>query len=120
MNPLNIFKAYTYYKLFKIIKPRINGLITIIILIVLVFYIHSEYLNFIEFKSKSSGSYIGLSFIIKNLLIAFIILGYFYFSNILKKTKDNSENIKLENRGKSSDKVTSLSEFLEDDELYKK
>lgn len=120
MNPLNIFKAYTFYKLYKIVKPRINGLITLAILIILILYIHSEYLNFVKFSSSSSGNYVGFSFIIKNLLIALIILGYFYFSIILQKTKDDSKDIKFQNKEKSSEKVATLDEFLEDDELRKK
>ena len=48
-------------------------------MIFLIIYIHSEYLNYVEFKEKTSANYIGLSFIIKNSLILMVTLSYFYF-----------------------------------------
>ena len=41
-------------------KERLSGLLLTIILLILVLYIHSQYLNFIEFNAKNEGSYIIL------------------------------------------------------------
>ena len=93
------------------------------ILLILVFYIHGEYLNYFEFKSQNDGSYIGLSFIIKNILIIGIVLGYLFFYKTMNKTKlsikETKENIIKESNNKDKEKVTSLDQFLNSDELDK-
>ena len=104
-------------------KERLSGLLLTIILLILVLYIHSQYLNFIEFNAKNEGSYIGLSFIIKNTLILGIVFGYIYFYRIIGKTKESiketKETIIKENKTDGKEKVSSLEQFLEDDELDK-
>ena len=82
-------KQFLYGQIFLWLKPRLSGLFLVIILIISVFYFHSEYLKFVEFSSKNQHSYLGLSFVIKNSLIVLIILGYFYFYRTLNKTKDS-------------------------------
>ena len=113
-------KLFIYRQIYNFIKERIAGISFTAILIFLIIYIHSEYLNYVEFKSKNDESYIGASFIIKNAFIILILIGYFYFYRTINKTKesfkDTKEIIKNE-QGNSNDKVKSLDEFLEDDEL---
>ena len=63
---------------------------------------------------------IGASFIIKNAFIILILIGYFYFYRTINKTKESFKETKeiIENeQTNSNDKVKSLDEFLEDDEL---
>lgn len=114
-------KQFLYGQVFLWLKPRLNGLFLVIILIISVFYFHSEYLKFVEFSSKNQHSYLGLSFIIKNSLIVLIILGYFYFYRTLKKTKDSikqtQELIKKDKVLDNNQKVKSLDDFLSDDEI---
>ena len=114
-------KQFLYGQIFLWLKPRLSGLFLVIILIISVFYFHSEYLKFVEFSSKNQHSYLGLSFIIKNSLIVLIILGYFYFYRTLNKTKDSikqtQELIKKDIVLDSSQKVKSLDDFLSDDEI---
>ncbi len=114
-------KQFLYGRIYLWLKPRLSGLFLVIILIISVFYFHSEYLKFVEFSSKNQHSYLGLSFIIKNSLIVLIILGYFYFYRTLKKTKDSigqtEELIKKDKVLDSSKKVKSLDDFLSDDEI---
>ena len=116
-----ITKQFLYGQVYLWLKPRLSGLFFVIILIISVFYFHSEYLKFVEFSSKNQHSYLGLSFIIKNSLIVLIILGYFYFYRTLKKTKDSikqtQELIKKDIVLDSSQKVKSLDDFLSDDEI---
>ena len=59
-------KQFAYGRIYLWAKERLSGLLLTIILLILVFYIHSEYLNYIEFKSENEATYIGLSFVIKN------------------------------------------------------
>ena len=114
-------KQFLYGQVFLWLKPRLSGLFLVIILIISVFYFHSEYLKFVEFSSKNQHSYLGLSFVIKNSLIVLIILGYFYFYRTLNKTKDSikqtQELIKKDKVLDSSQKVKSLDDFLSDDEI---
>jgi transposase len=114
-------KQFLYGRIYLWLKPRLSGLFLVIILIISVFYFHSEYLKFVEFSSKNQHSYLGLSFIIKNSLIVLIILGYFYFYRTLNKTKDSikqtQELIKKDIVLDSSQKVKSLDDFLSDDEI---
>ena len=114
-------KQFLYGRIYLWLKSRLSGLFLVIILIISVFYFHSEYLKFVEFSSKNQHSYLGLSFIIKNSLIVLIILGYFYFYRTLNKTKDSikqtQELIKKDIVLDNSQKVKSLDDFLSDDEI---
>ena len=114
-------KQFLYGQIFLWLKPRLSGLFFVIILIISVFYFHSEYLKFVEFSSKNQHSYLGLSFILKNSLIVLIILGYFYFYRTLNKTKDSikqtQELIKKDKVLDNNQKVKSLDDFLSDDEI---
>ena len=82
-----------------------------------------QYLNYIEYKEKFEESYVGLSFIIKNILILLVAGGYFYFYFVLGKNKKSIEEkfsqkqTSVKEESKSSDMVSSLDEFLNDDEL---
>ena len=110
--------------------------VKISILLILIFYAHSEYLKYLEFSSKASGSYVGISFVIKNLLIILVLTGYLYFSNFLKatkeeidekifsnitnETKEEAEEKIIKTGNKSTSMVENLDQFLEEDELDRK
>ena len=102
-------------------KERLAGLLLTVILLILVFYIHSQYLDYIEFKLKNEGNYIGISFIIKNTLILGIVFGYIYFYRTMGKTKESiketKDTILKENKTDDKERVSSLEQFLEDDEI---
>ncbi len=78
-------KQFLYGRLYLWLKERIGGILLLAIAIFLIFYFHSEYLHYVEYKTKFEESYIGLSFIIKNTLILLIAGGYFYFYLFLNK-----------------------------------
>ena len=114
-------KQFVYGRIYLWAKERLSGILLTLILLILVFYIHSEYLNYIEFKSKNLGSYIGLSFVIKNILILVIVFGYLYFYRTINKTKQSIKHtkqvIKEEQKLDDKERVKSLDEFLSDDEI---
>ena len=86
----------------------------------MIIYIHSEYLNYVEFKEKTSANYIGLSFIIKNSLILIVTLSYFYFYRFLSKAKKKIENNEInffQNKDDGSERIDDLDYFLNDDEI---
>ena len=113
-------KFVIFYKIYKWIEPRFGIIVKISILLILIFYAHSEYLRYLEFSSKAVGSYVGTSFIIKNLLIVLVLMGYLYFSNFLKETKEEIDEKIIKTENKSSNRVENLDQFLEDDELNRK
>ena len=116
-----ITKQFFYGQIFLWLKSRLSGIFFSVILIILVVYLHNEYLKFVEFNNKNQHDYLGLSFIIKNGLIILIVIGYYYFHRTLNKTKDSikqtQEIIKKDSTSNSNEKVKSLNDFLSDDEI---
>lgn len=116
-------KQFLYGRLYLWLKERIGGILMLAIAIFLIIYFHNEYLNYVEYKTKFEESYIGLSFIIKNILILLVSGNYFYFYFFLNKTKQvikkDEININKIKEDSKNDMVTSLDEFLNDDELHK-
>ena len=114
-------KQFLYGRLYLWIKDKIGGILTVAVAIFLIIYIHNEYLNYVEYKTKFEESYIGLSFIVKNILILLIAGGYFYFYFFLNKAnksiKEDKEVPKQSATENNEEMVNSLDEFLEDDEL---
>ena len=114
-------KNFIILRIYDWAKERLSGLLLTIILLILVLYLHGQYLNYIEFKSNNEGSYIGISFIIKNTLILAIVFGYIYFYRKINQTKvsikETKETIKKENKIDDKERVSSLDQFLEDDEI---
>ena len=113
-------KLFIYRQIYNFIKERIAGISFTAILIFLIIYIHSEYLNYVEFKEKTSANYIGLSFIIKNGLILIVTLSYFYFYRFLSKAKKTIEKTEVnsnKNKDDQSERIDDLNYFLNDDEI---
>ena len=113
-------KLFIYRQIYNFIKERIAGISFTAILIFLIIYIHSEYLNYVEFKEKTSANYIGLSFIIKNSLILIVTLSYFYFYRFLSKAKKTIEKTDVnsnQNKDDHSERIDDLNYFLNEDEI---
>ena len=113
-------KLFIYRQIYNFIKERIAGISFTAILIFLIIYIHSEYLNYVEFKEKTSANYIGLSFIIKNSLILIVTLSYFYFYRFLSKAKKTIEKNEVnsnQNKDDQFERIDDLNYFLNDDEI---
>ena len=118
-------KQFIYGRIYLWIKDKLGAILFLSISIFLIIYFHNEYLKYIEYKEKFAESYVGLSFVIKNILILLVAGGYFYFYFVLGRNKKNIEeksnqkqaSVKEESR--SSEMVDSLDEFLSDDELNK-
>jgi len=118
-------KQFIYGRIYLWIKDRLGAILFLSISIFLIIYFHNEYLKYIEYKEKFAESYVGLSFVIKNILILLIAGGYFYFYFVLGRNKksieekSNQKQASVKEESKSSDMVSSLDEFLNDDELNK-
>tara|TARA_B110000977_G_C10772110_1_gene375088 strand:+ start:267 stop:650 length:384 start_codon:yes stop_codon:yes gene_type:complete len=121
-----ITKQFLYGRFYLWLKPRLSGIFLSIILLILVFYIHSEYLNYIEFKSKyldlkpeNQKSYIGLSFVLKNFFILSIVIGYLYFYKTMNKTEKSISKTQevLKEDVQKNERASSLEEFMSDEEI---
>ena len=116
-----ISKQFLYGRIYLWAKERLSGILFTAIILFLILYLHSEYLKYVEFKEKTSANYIGLSFIIKNILIVIVTFSYFYFYTFLNRAKKlitkNEGNVK---QASNSEMVESLDNFLEDDEMDRK
>ena len=118
-------KQFIYGRIFLWIKDKLGAILFLFISIFLIIYFHNEYLQYIEYKEKFAESYVGLSFVIKNILILLVAGGYFYFYFVLGRNKksieekSNQKQASIKEESKTSDMVSSLDEFLSDDELNK-
>ena len=118
-------KQFIYGRIYLWIKDRLGAILFQSISIFLIIYFHNEYLKYIEYKEKFAESYVGLSFVIKNILILLVAGGYFYFYFVLGRNKksieekSNQKQASVKEESKSSEMVDSLDEFLSDDELNK-
>ena len=116
-------KQFIYGRIYLWIKDRLGAILFLSISIFLIIYFHNEYLKYIEYKEKFAESYVGLSFVIKNILILLVAGGYFYFYFVLGRNKksieekSNQKQASIKEESKTSDMVSSLDEFLDDDEL---
>ena len=118
-------KQFIYGRIYLWIKDKLGAILFLFISIFLIIYFHNEYLQYIEYKEKFAESYVGLSFVIKNILILLVAGGYFYFYFVLGRNKksieekSNQKQASVKEESKSSEMVDSLDEFLSDDELNK-
>ncbi len=116
-------KQFIYGRIYLWVKDKLGAILFLFISIFLIIYFHNEYLNYIEYKEKFAESYVGLSFVIKNILILLVAGGYFYFYFVLRSSKKNIEEKSIQKQTdekeeiKDSNMVSSLDEFLDDDEL---
>ena len=118
-------KQLLYGRIYLWAKDKLGAILFLFISIFLIIYFHNEYLKYIEYKEKFAESYVGLSFVIKNILILLVAGGYFYFYFVLGRNKksieekSNQKQASVKEESKSSEMVDSLDEFLSDDELNK-
>ena len=118
-------KQFIYGRIYLWVKDKLGAILFLSISIFLIIYFHNEYLKYIEYKEKFAESYVGLSFVIKNILILLVAGGYFYFYFVLGRNKksieekSNQKQASVKEESKSSEMVDSLDEFLSDDELNK-
>ena len=82
-----ILKSTLLLKIYFWLKPRLFNLTVLIFSIIVISYVHSEYISWVEISEKKI--LLGYSYIIKNILILIAILIYFLTSK--KQTKSIEE-----------------------------
>ena len=111
-------KQFLYGRFYLWLKSNLGKAFFFGLIIFLIFYFHSEYLKYADLKQSTDSNYIGISFVVKNLLIIIVTIFYLYFYFFLGKTVKSIEI--LQKNIKNYDKkhrVNSLSFFLTEDEL---
>ena len=80
-------KQLIYGRIYLWVKDKLGAILFLFISIFLIIYFHNEYLKYIEYKEKFVESYVGLSFIIKNILINLTLLTFFLLKRSTVKLK---------------------------------
>ena len=113
-----ILKQFLYGRFYLWLKSNLGRAFFFLVIIFLIFYFHSEYLKYVDLKESSGNSYIGLSFIVKNLLIIIVTISclyfYFFLGKATKSIETSQKNIK---KNDELNHVDSLDFFLNDDEI---
>ena len=116
-----IVKQFLYGRFYLWLKSHLGRVFFLAVIIFLIFYFHSEYLKYVDIKENSENNYIGLSFIVKNLLIIIVTISclyfYFFLGKTVKSIESSQENIK---KYDELNRVDSLDFFLEEEEINKK
>ena len=84
-------KQFLYGRVYLWLKPKIYGLLFLLLAISSIFYLHNEYLRYLEINDDNY--LIGLSFVIKNILIICLVIGYLIFQYFLNKSNDKIEKL---------------------------
>ena len=116
-----ILKQFLYGRFYLWLKSNLGRAFFFLVIIFLIFYFHSEYLKYIDLKENSENSYIGLSFVVKNLSIIIVTISYLYFYFFLgKATKSIETSEKSIQKNDELNHIDSLEFFLSDDEIDRK
>ena len=114
-------KQFLYGRFYLWLKSHLGRVFFFAIIIFIIFYFHGEYLKYVDLKENSPNNYIGLSFIVKNLLIIIATISclyfYFFLGKTIKSIENSQENIKKDDE---LNRVDSLDYFLEEEEINKK
>ena len=92
-----LFKSTVYLKIYlflRKVRPQLIGLAILLSIIFIITYSHSEYISWVEISGRKI--FLGYSYLLKNVLIAFSILVYFLF--IRRQKKKTMQFNKSENK----------------------
>ena len=113
-----IVKQFLYGRFYLWLKSNLGKAFFFAVMIFLIFYFHSEYLKYVDLKQSTENDYIGLSFVVKNLLIIIVTISYLYFYFFLGKATKSIELLQKNIKNCDEiDRVDSLSYFLNEDEM---
>lgn len=80
-----ILKSTLLLKIYFWLKPRLFNLSVLIFTIIIISYVHGEYISWIEISEKKI--FLGYSYIFKNILILLSILIYFLVTKNMTKNQ---------------------------------
>ena len=105
------------------VKPKLSAFFLLLLVVGLTIYIHSQYLSYIEYTQRISVKDfgIGVSFIVKNIIIILAIIIYLIFTFMLNKAKPNQiKKVEITNKENDNERTDSLDFLLEKDKLENK
>jgi predicted membrane protein len=105
------------------IKPKLSAFLLLLLVVGLTIYIHSQYLSYIEYTQRISAKDfgIGVSFILKNIIIILAIIVYLIFTFMLNKAKPNQiKKVEIINKENDNERTDNLDFLLEKDKLENK
>ena len=89
---IKIIKFITALQIYKWLKPKIKNLSILLIFVLVIIYLHNEFLEWSEITENKN--FVGYSFIIKNLLLFLAILFYI----LILRLQSLKESTNLENK----------------------
>ena len=111
-------KQFLYGRFYLWLKSNLGRAFFFGLIIFLIFYFHSEYLKYAYLKQSTDSNYIGISFVVKSLLIIIVTISYLYFYFFLGKSVKSIEILQKNIKNCDEiDRVNSLNYFLTEDEM---
>ena len=96
-----IIKLLVATSVYRWAKPKFKSLVVLISIVLLTIYLHNEYLEWSD--RTNNEKYIGLSYIIKNLLL-FLSIGFYVLLMRIQHLKSTEEIVQEKQIGDGFDK----------------
>ena len=96
-----IIKLLVASSVYRWAKPKFKSLVILISVVLLTLYFHNEYLDWSD--RTNNEKYIGLSYIIKNLLL-FLSIGFYILLLRIQHLKENEKIVQEKRIGDGFDK----------------
>ena len=90
---LKFFQFITALSIYKWLKPKIKGILILVGCGLITIYLHNEYLNWALITENLS--YVGFSFILKNIVLIIIVFSYLINLRIQNLKDDKIDKSKI-------------------------
>jgi large-conductance mechanosensitive channel len=90
---IKIIRFFTALQIYKWLKPKIKSLSILLIFILIIIYIHNEFLEWSEITENKN--FVGYSFIIKNLLLFLAISFYILILRVQSLKESTNLEVKI-------------------------
>ena len=112
---ISLLLATSFYRWFK---PKAKNLIILIIVILLTLYLHNEYLDWSD--QSNNKNYIGVSYIIKNVLLC-LSIGFYLLLIRVQYLKNKEYEIEKKKVGDGFDKFRNIKKLrTKSEQIYSK
>lgn len=90
---IKIIRFFTALQIYKWLKPKIKSLSILLIFILIIIYLHNEFLEWSEITENKN--FVGYSFIIKNLLLFLVISFYILILRVQSLKESTNLEVKI-------------------------
>ena len=90
---IKIIRFFTALQIYKWLKPKIKSLSILLIFILIIIYLHNEFLEWSEITENKN--FVGISFIIKNLLLFLAISFYILILRVQSLKESTNLEVKI-------------------------